>query len=130
VKRARVLLADDQPMLARIRNLLEADFDVVGMVSDGRSLVEAAFQSRPDIIVTDISMPKLNGITAARKIRHLLPKMKFIFLTMHSDHGYRTEALSIGASAYILKSSAREELNRAVHNAVDARTWQGTGSYT
>jgi DNA-binding NarL/FixJ family response regulator len=113
-----VLLADDQPMLAKLRKLLEADFEVVGLVSDGRSLVEAAFQWKPDIIVTDISMPKLNGITAARKIRHLLPRMKFIFLTMHSDHGYRTEALSVGASAYILKSSAREELIQAIHEAM------------
>jgi DNA-binding NarL/FixJ family response regulator len=120
MKRPRVLLADDQPMLAKLRKLLEADFEVVGMVSDGRSLVEAAFQWKPDIIVTDISMPKLNGITAARKIRHLLPRMKFIFLTMHSDHGYRTEALSVGASAYILKSSAREELSQAIHDAIAA----------
>lgn len=120
MKRPRVLLADDQPMLAKLRKLLEADFEVVGMVSDGRSLVEAAFQWKPDIIVTDISMPKLNGITAARKIRHLLPRMKFIFLTMHSDHGYRMEALSVGASAYILKFSAREELSQAIHDAIAA----------
>jgi DNA-binding NarL/FixJ family response regulator len=120
MKRPRVLLADDQPMLAKLRKLLEADFEVVGMVSDGRSLIEAAFQWKPDIIVTDISMPKLNGITAARKIRHLLPRMKFIFLTMHSDHGYRTEAISVGASAYILKSSAREELSQAIHDAIAA----------
>lgn len=117
MKRARVLLADDQPMLAKLRKMLESDFEVVGMVSDGRSLVEAAFQWKPDIIVTDISMPILNGITAARKIRHVLPRMKFIFLTMHSDHGYRMAAAGVGASAYILKSSAREELVHAIHEA-------------
>jgi DNA-binding NarL/FixJ family response regulator len=65
-------------------------------------------------------MPKLNGIAAARSIRHALPGIRFIFLTMHSNHGYRTEALKVGASAYILKSSARQELSRAIHNAIAA----------
>jgi DNA-binding NarL/FixJ family response regulator len=107
-------------MLAKVRKLLQTDFEVVGMVSDGRSLVEAALKCRPDVIVTDISMPRLNGIAAARNIRHALPRIKFVFLTMHSDHGYRTEAHSVGASAYILKSSAREELNQAIHDAMAA----------
>ena len=79
-------------MLANISKLLQADFEVVGAVSDGHSLVEAAFEWRPDIIVTDITMPKLNGIAAARKIRDSLPGIKFIFLTMHSDPWYRAEA--------------------------------------
>jgi DNA-binding NarL/FixJ family response regulator len=123
MKRIRILLADDDlPMLANIRKLLQADFEVVDTVSDGRSLVEAAFKWTPDIIVTDITMPKLNGIAAARKIRLGLPEIKFIFLTMHSDRWYRAEALSVGAAGYILKTSVREELNRAVHDAVDART--------
>ena len=120
IRRARILLADDdRRMLARISLLLQADFDVVGEVSDGQSLVEAAFQCRPDIIVTDISMPKLNGIAAACKIRDSLPGIKFIFLTMHSNHWYRTKALSAGAAAYILKSSAREELSQAIHDAIE-----------
>jgi DNA-binding NarL/FixJ family response regulator len=119
IKRARILLADDDLlMLANIRKLLQADFEVVGAVSDGQSLVEAALECSPDIIVTDITMPKLNGIDAARKILDSLPGIKLIFLTMHSDHCYRAEARRVGAAAYILKTSAREELNQAVHDAI------------
>ena len=121
-KRTRILLADDdQQMLASISTLLQVDFDVVGAVSDGQSLVEAAFEHRPDIIVTDISMPILNGIAAACKIRDSAPGIKFIFLTMHNNRWYRTKALSAGAVAYILKSSAREELNQAIHDAREDR---------
>jgi two-component system response regulator NreC len=120
MRRIRIVLADDdQPMLANISKLLQADFDVVGAVSDGRSLVEAALKWQPDIIVTDITMPQLNGIAAARKIRDALPAVKFIFLTMHSDRWYRAEALRVGAAGYILKTSAREELNQAVHDAIE-----------
>lgn len=120
IKRARILLADDdQLMLANISKLLQSDFEVVGAVSDGRSLVDAALEWRPDIIVSDIAMPKLNGIDAARKILDSLPGIKFIFLTMHSGHQYRAEAHRVGAVAYILKTSAREELNQAVHDAIE-----------
>jgi DNA-binding NarL/FixJ family response regulator len=119
-RRIRIVLADDDPpMLAKISRLLQKDFDVVGVVSDGHSLVEAALQWQPDIIVTDITMPKLNGIAAARKIRDSLPGIKFIFLTMHSDRWYRAEALRAGAAAYILKTSVQEELNQAVHDAIE-----------
>lgn len=120
MKRPRILLADDdRPMLASISKLLQTDFEVVCVVSDGESLVDAAFKWSPDIIVTDISMPKLNGFAAARKIRESLPRIKFVFLTTHSDRSYRAEALSVGAVAYILKSSAREELNQAIHGVME-----------
>jgi DNA-binding NarL/FixJ family response regulator len=120
MRRIRILLADDDPpMLAKISRLLQIDFDVVDMVSDGHSLVEAAIKWEPDVIVTDITMPKLNGIAAARKIRDALPRIKLIFLTMHSDRWYRAEALRVGATAYILKTSAQEELNQAVHDAIE-----------
>jgi len=123
IKRTRILLADDDlPMLASISKLLQADFDVIGAVSDGHSLVEAALEWRPDIIVTDISMPKLSGIAAARKIHDALPGIRFIFLTMHRDHAYREEASCVGAAAYILKTSAREELNQAVYDAIACPT--------
>lgn len=117
--RTRILLADDNlPLLAATGKLLQTDFEVVGMVSDGDSLVEAALRLQPDVIVTDISMPKMNGIDAVRKIRSSLPMIKFIFLTMHATHGYRREAQSVGAVGYVLKSSAREELNQAIHHVV------------
>jgi len=119
MKRTRILLADDDlHMLAITHKLLQADFDIVDMVSDGHSLVEAAFELRPDVIVTDISMPKMNGIEAVRRIRGSLPGIKFIFLTMHAASGYRREAQSVGAAGYVLKSSAREELRHTIHDVI------------
>src|SRR5215472_1243602 len=92
MKRTRVLLADDDlHMRIRLNTLLRPDFEVVDAVSDGHSLVEAAFKLHPDVIVTDISMPKMNGIEAVRTIRCVLPDIKFIFLTMHDANGYRRE---------------------------------------
>ena len=121
MKRTRILLADDDlQMLAAISKFLRADFEVVDMVSDGHSLVEAAFKLRPDVIVTDISMPKLNGIEAVRQIRGSLPGTRCIFLTMHDTHGYRKEAQSAGGAGYVLKSSVREELQHAVYHAIEA----------
>jgi DNA-binding NarL/FixJ family response regulator len=106
-------------MRTRLNTLLQADFEVVDAVSDGRSLVEAAFKLRPDVIVTDISMPKMNGIEAVRAIRAILPDIKFIFLTMHDARGYRREARSVGAAGYILKCAMREELSEAIHHAIE-----------
>jgi len=121
MKRTRILLADDDLlMLTATGKLLQADFEVVGMVSDGNSLVEAALKLQPDVVVTDISMPKMNGIEAVRIIRGTLPGIKFIFLTMHGARGYRREAQSVGAAGYVLKSSAREELNQAIQRAIGA----------
>ena len=116
LKRTRVLIADDDTqMLALIDRLLQPEFDVVDMVSDGHALVEAALKFHPDVIVTDISMPKMNGIEAVRQIRGSLPTTKCIFLTMHAGHGYRREAQAAGGAAYLLKSVARRELNQAIH---------------
>jgi DNA-binding NarL/FixJ family response regulator len=131
IRRARILLADDdQRMVANISKLLQSDFEVVGAVSDGRSLVDAALEWRPDIIVSDIAMPKLNGIDAARQIIDCLPDIKFIFLTMHSGQQYRAEAHRVGAVAYILKTSAREELNQAVHDAIETPPGQARADNT
>jgi DNA-binding NarL/FixJ family response regulator len=119
MRRTKVLLADDNSHLrSRIRTMLQADFEVVGAVSDGQSLVEAAAKLRPDVVVTDISMPKLGGIEAARAIRVALPDTKLIFLTMHEGNGYRKQAHRVGASAYVLKSAALEELSHAIRSAV------------
>jgi DNA-binding NarL/FixJ family response regulator len=120
MKRNRVLLADDDLRIrATIHQLLQADFEVVDAVSDGRLLVEAALRLRPDVIVTDIAMPKMNGIEAARTVHRTLPDIKFIFLTMHDENGYRREAQSIGAAGYVLKFAAREELKQAIHDAME-----------
>jgi DNA-binding NarL/FixJ family response regulator len=123
MKRTRVLLADDDlDMRSTVNRLLQADFEVVDTVADGRSLVEAALKLRPDVIVTDIAMPKMNGIEAARTIHRILPDIKFIFLTMHNGNGYRQEAQSVGAAGYILKSAALEELKQAIQYAMEGRS--------
>jgi DNA-binding NarL/FixJ family response regulator len=82
-------------MLAATGKFLQADFDIVGMVSDGVSLIEAATELRPDVIVTDISMPKMNGLEAVRKIRGSLPGTKFVFLTVCGANAYRREAQAL-----------------------------------
>jgi DNA-binding NarL/FixJ family response regulator len=114
-ERTRVLLADDDlQMLVKIDKLLEPDFDVVERVSDGRALVEAALKFRPDVVVTDISMPRMNGLEAVRQIRGSLPGTKCIFLTLHDGNDYRLEAQAAGGEAYVLKSAARRELNQVI----------------
>ncbi|HYK61588.1 MAG TPA: response regulator transcription factor [Bryobacteraceae bacterium] len=118
-KRIRILLADDDLRVRKMaRELLQPEFDVVDMVSDGEALVAAALRLRPDVIVTDISMPAMSGIEAVRQIRSVMPEIKFVFFTMHDANGYRREAQSAGAVGYVLKSSAREELNQTIRNAM------------
>ncbi|HSB13083.1 MAG TPA: response regulator transcription factor, partial [Bryobacteraceae bacterium] len=99
MKRTRVLLADDHTLvLEGLKKLLEAEVDLVGTVTDGRALIDAAQQLRPDVILLDISMPLLNGVEAARRLRKTVPGAKLIFVTMHADPTYVAEALRVGAS--------------------------------
>jgi DNA-binding NarL/FixJ family response regulator len=122
VNRPRVLLADDHPLfLAGLRSLVEAECEVVGTVSDGRALVEAASRLKPEVIVLDISLPLLNGIDAARQIKKEQPEAKILILTMHANLAYLKEALAAGASGYLLKTSAREELLRALRDVLKNR---------
>ena len=115
MNRPRILMADDHAIvLAGLRKLVEAEGEVVGMVEDGRALVEAAQQLRPDIVLLDISMPLLNGLDAARQISKLVPESKLIFLTMHATPTYATEAFKTGASGYLIKRSAAVELKQAI----------------
>jgi len=115
MRRPRVLMADDHTLvLEGFRKLLEEHCDLVGMVEDGRALLEAAPRLRPDIVLLDISMPLLNGIDAARRLRKLLPEVKVIFVTMHADPAYVSEAFKAGAAGYLLKRSAGSELARAI----------------
>ena len=105
--RPRVLLADDHSLVAAgLSKLLEPDFELLGTVGDGRSLVASAKSTNPDVVLVDISMPILNGLEAARQIRAALPSCKIIFLTVHSDSPYVKEAFRAGASGYVLKRSA------------------------
>jgi DNA-binding NarL/FixJ family response regulator len=124
VKRTRVLLADDHKIvLDGLRSLLEPKFDLVGTVEDGRALVSAVQQLRPDVIVVDISMPLLNGIEAVRQIKKLEPQVKVVFLTMHPDVTYAIRAFESGASGYVLKHSASSELLTAIQEAMKGRTY-------
>jgi DNA-binding NarL/FixJ family response regulator len=117
--RPRLLLADDHTLLLEgIRLLLEPEFELVGSVEDGQSLLIAAKTLKPDIILLDISMPALNGIDAARRLRKLLPSAKLIFLTMHADSDYVAEAFRAGAMGYLLKRAAASELKIAIREVI------------
>jgi DNA-binding NarL/FixJ family response regulator len=122
--RARVLLADDHTIVAEgLEGLLGEDFDLVGSVRDGAGLLEAAIRLRPDVIVTDISMPGLNGLDAIRELRRQGSDARIVMLTMHADPQLALEALRSGAAAYLLKHSAGEELITAVHEVLHGRTY-------
>ena len=123
-KRISVLLADDHAIVTEgLRRVLDPEFDVVGVVPDGRALVEMASTLKPDAIIADISMPLLNGIDAARVIRKTDRQVRIVFLTMHTDIIYASEALRAGASAYVLKSSAGTEIVTAVREALRGHTY-------
>lgn len=124
MKRPRLLLADDHTLLLEgFKKLLESEFELAGAVADGRALLEAAPALRPDVILLDISMPLLNGIDAARQLRKIVPESKLVFVTMHADRDYVTEAFRAGGSAYILKRSAASELVRAIQEVLKGRTY-------
>ncbi len=119
--RPRLLLADDHTLLLDgIRYILEPEFDLIGSVEDGQALIAEARKSKPDIILLDISMPLLNGIDAAQQLRKLVPLAKIIFVTMHADADFVTEAFRAGASGYVLKRAAASELLTAVREV-----WKG-----
>jgi DNA-binding NarL/FixJ family response regulator len=122
--RPRVLLADDHALLlGAYEKLLAGECDIVGQVSDGRSLVAAAESLRPDVIVLDIEMPHLNGLDAGRQIRQKLRDIKLVFVTMHEDAELAAEAFRSGASAYLLKRSASSELSVAIREAMRGRSY-------
>lgn len=115
MKPLRILLGDDHALLlAGIKGLLHGRHNVVGTAENGRTLVEAALHLEPDVVVLDISMPLWNGIDAGREIRAALPAAKLVFLSMHSNAIFLRKALAIGASAFVLKSGAAEELLLAI----------------
>ena len=124
MSRPRILLADDHTILLEaFRQLLTPANDVVGTVSNGRALLEAAEKLRPDVIVLDISMPSLNGIEAARQMRSAKCRAKVIFLTMHREVTYAARALEAGASGFVLKHSAPSELVTAIQEALNGGTY-------
>jgi DNA-binding NarL/FixJ family response regulator len=124
LKRARVLLADDHRMIAEgLRRVLDPEFELVGLVEDGRALVEAAAKLKPDVVVVDISMPRLNGLEAIPLLRRDNPETRVVVITMHRETAYARRALAAGASAFVLKSSASGELVEAIRAALAGRTF-------
>jgi len=115
----RVILAEDHPRMAEaLQSILQAEFELVATVRDGWALVNAAKELKPDVIVADVSMPQLSGINAARAITAAGVTAKIIFLTMHADALLVTEAFRAGASAYLLKDAAANELPVAIRQVV------------
>ena len=124
MKRPRVLLADDHRLLREaFARLLESHCDIVGAVADGRALLEAVPQLRPDIVVVDIAMPLLNGLDAVRQLKRDIPEIRVIFLTVSEDRDLAAEAFRAGASAYLLKNSAASELLKAIQEVFVGRSY-------
>jgi len=124
MRRPRVLLADDHALLVgALDSVLSAEYDVVGHFADGRALVKEAPALKPDIVVLDISMPLLNGLEAGRQIKRQIPDVKVVFVTMNEDPELAAEAFRAGASAYLLKSSACSELETALKEVLQGRSY-------
>ncbi|MEZ5356596.1 MAG: response regulator transcription factor [Bryobacteraceae bacterium] len=120
----RILLADDhQIVLEGLHRLLAAEFDICGEALDGMALLDLARTRAPDLIVADISMPLLNGVDALRRLREEGIAAKVVFLTMHPDATYLSRALEVGASGYVLKHTASEELGEAIREALRGRVF-------
>lgn len=119
MNRIRILLADDHTMIsAGFQKLLEPHYEVVGSVEDGRALLKAADELKPDVVLLDVGMPLLNGLDAARELKKKMPHVKLVFLTMNPDSDIASEAFRVGASGYLLKNSKPSELLQAVHDVV------------
>jgi DNA-binding NarL/FixJ family response regulator len=133
MKKPRILVADDHPaILMAVCVLLEDSVgEVVGRVTDGQALLEAAQRLEPDIIFTDISMPKLNGLEATRALQRAVPQSKVIILTSHHEAAYATLAFEAGARGYLLKrSSLHAELSQAVLHVMAGDHYIGLGVST
>ena len=122
--RPRILLADDHALLLdAFKALLESEFEVVGAVTDGRALLAECARVMPDVVVLDIAMPLLNGLDAGRQIKHQWRSVKLIYLTMNPEPRLAADALRLGASGYVLKSSAATELKQAIREALHGRSY-------
>ena len=123
-RRPRVLLADDYVgLLTAWRRLLEPSYDIVGCVHDGRALLEAAAALAPDVVIADLSMPGLNGLDACRHIKHTSPQTKVILVTAGGDQWVARAAFGAGASGFVLKHTAADDLPVAIHAALDGSTY-------
>jgi len=124
----RILLADDHPeMLEALRAILDELGEVVGMVTDGQALVDAAQRLEPDLIFADISMPRMNGLAATRALQTCAPQSKVIILTVHREAVYVSLAFNSGARGYLLKRSAVAELRQAILHVLAGDRYIGQG---
>jgi len=120
----RVLLADDHTMVVEaFRKLLEPEFEVVGIALNGRKLLELAQQLKPDVVLLDLGMPLLNGFDAGRQLKRLIPRTKIIVVTMNEDTDIATTALREWASGYLLKTSTRQEVIKAITTVQSGRPY-------
>jgi len=128
MKHPRILLADDHaPTLVDISAILAPHYEIAGTLENGLALVEAARRLKPDLIVLDITMPLVSGIEAARQIKTDLPRIKMLFITMHSSSAYVKAALDAGGTGYVLKSALREELLDAVQSVLRGQIYVSAG---
>ena len=124
MSKVRILLADDHKMIAEgLRALLEPEFELVGIAEDGYALLDKAEQLKPDVIIADITMPSLNGINAVEQLKKNGSQAKVVFLTMHHDAMYANRAFEAGASGFVLKHSAPDELLTAIREVLKGRTY-------
>jgi DNA-binding NarL/FixJ family response regulator len=122
--RPRILIADDHTLIAEaFKELLATDFDVVGVVHDGRLLLQKAQELKPDVVLVDIGMPLLNGLQAAQKIKRILPDTKLVYVSVNQDPDLVMEAFRQGASAYLPKTSAGSELVVAIQMAMKGEVY-------
>jgi DNA-binding NarL/FixJ family response regulator len=122
--RPRILIADDHTLVAELcRRLLESEFEVVGTVSDGRAMVRAVAELKPDVIVVDVAMPILNGLDASAQAKEIAPRIKVIFLTMNPDTKLAAEAFRRGASGYLLKTCAFSEMVTAIREVLRGKSY-------
>jgi DNA-binding NarL/FixJ family response regulator len=122
--RPKIIIADDHSLVAEAcKKLLEAEYDVVATVGDGRALVRAASTLKPQLIIVDVAMPLLNGLDAGQQIKQMLPSVKLVYLTMSQDADMAAEAFRRGASAYLLKTCAASELTVAVREVLKGRSY-------
>jgi DNA-binding NarL/FixJ family response regulator len=122
--RPRILIADDHAIFAEtLRGYLDKMFTVIGVVADGGAMLKEAIKLRPDVVITDVAMPVLNGLDVARRIREHAPKVKFVFLTMLDDANLAAAALELGSAAFLLKSSCGLELLKAIEEILHDRSY-------
>jgi len=124
MSRKRIVLADDHTeFLHTIKAMLSDEYDIVDAVEDGEDLVAAAQSTQPDLIISDLSMPVVNGFRAAAMLRAAGCSIDIIFLTIHSSASYVRKAISFGAKGYVLKNYASEQLREAIAEVLAGRTF-------